>query len=59
MTAGQASDYTGAAALLDDVPKAEWLLVDRGYHADWIRKSLKDEEMQPCIPGGESRSRPV
>lgn len=26
MTAGQVSDYTGAAALLDDLPKAQWLL---------------------------------
>jgi transposase len=31
MTAGQVSDYTGAAALLDDLPKAQWLLGDRGY----------------------------
>ena len=30
MTAGQVSDYTGAAALLDDLPKAQWLLGDRG-----------------------------
>ena len=28
MTAGQVSDYTGAAALLDDLPKAQWLLGD-------------------------------
>jgi transposase len=26
MTAGQVSDYTGAAALLDDLPKAQWML---------------------------------
>jgi IS5 family transposase len=31
MTAGQISDYTGAAALLDDLPKAKSLLGDRGY----------------------------
>ncbi len=37
MTAGQVSDYTGAAALLDDLPKAQWLLGDRGYDADWFR----------------------
>ncbi|MFT3967424.1 MAG: hypothetical protein QM690_16240 [Sphingobium sp.] len=29
MTAGQISDYIGAAALLDDLPKAQWLLADR------------------------------
>jgi len=31
ITAGQVSDYTGAAALLDDLPKAKWMLADRGY----------------------------
>jgi transposase len=30
MTAGQVSDYIGAAALLDELPKAQWLLADRG-----------------------------
>ena len=29
MTAGQVSDYTGAAALLGCLPKAEWLIADR------------------------------
>lgn len=37
MTAGQVSDYIGAAALLDELPKAQWLLADRGYDADWFR----------------------
>jgi hypothetical protein len=34
MTVGQVNDYTGATALLDDLPKALWLLGDRGYDAD-------------------------
>lgn len=34
MTAGQVSDYTGAAALIGSLPKAVWLLADRGYDAD-------------------------
>lgn len=29
MTAGQVSDYAGAAALLDEMAKAQWLLGDR------------------------------
>ncbi len=33
MTAGQVSDYTGAAALLGSLPAAEWLLADWGYDA--------------------------
>ena len=42
MSAGQVSDYTGAAALLGSLPKAGWLLADRGYDADWSREALKD-----------------
>jgi transposase len=45
MAAGQVSDYKGAAALLGDLPKAEWLLADRGYDADWFRDALKDKEI--------------
>ncbi|PJI88809.1 DDE family transposase [Sphingomonas koreensis] len=41
MTAGQISDYIGAAALLDELPKAQWLLADRGYDADWFRDALR------------------
>jgi len=33
MSAGQISDYTGAAALLRELPEADWLIADRGYCA--------------------------
>lgn len=33
MTVGQVSDYTGAAVLPGILPKAAWLLADRGYRA--------------------------
>ena len=59
MTAGQVSDYTGAAALLNSLPSADWLLADRGYDADWFRDALKDKGIKPCIPGRKSRGRPV
>ncbi|MBW6524631.1 IS5 family transposase [Sphingomonas sp. RHCKR47] len=59
MTAGPVSDYTGAAALLDDMPKAQWLLGDRGYDADWFRDALQAKGIQPCIPGRRSRNEPV
>ncbi len=59
MTAGQVSDYTGAAALLGSLPKAEWLLADRGYDADWFREALKDKGIKPCIPGRKSRDKPI
>jgi transposase len=59
MTVGQVSDYTGAAALLGSLPKAEWLLADRGNDADWFREALKDKGIKPCIPGRKSRGKPV
>ncbi len=36
MTAGQVSDYTGAAALLDCLPKAQWLLGDLEFWGQYI-----------------------
>jgi transposase len=72
MTAGEISDYTGAAALLGSLPAAEWLLgpfhglktnhcraMDRGYDADWFRDALKDKGIKSCIPGRKSRIEPV
>jgi transposase len=59
MTAGQVSDYTGAAALLGSLSAAEWLIADRGYDADWFRDALKDKGIRPCIPGRKSRAETV
>ncbi len=57
ITAGQVSDYTGAAALLDELPEAQWLLADRGYDADWFRDALQEKGITPCIPGRKSRNK--
>lgn len=54
LTAGQMSDYTGAATLLGSLPKAEWLLADRGYDADWFMKALKEKGIQPYMLGKKS-----
>lgn len=51
ITAGQVSDYTGAAALMNGLPEAEWLLADRGYDADWFRDTLINKGTKPYIPG--------
>ncbi|MFT8462226.1 IS5 family transposase [Acetobacter persici] len=59
MIAGQISDYTGAAALLDGLPPAEWMLADRGYYADWFRNAVKEKGIKPCIPGRKSRGKPI
>lgn len=59
MTAGQVSDYTGAAALLDDLPKAQCLLGDRGYDADWMPWKPKAFSPAPRSPSRRSRNEPV
>jgi transposase len=59
MTAGEVSDYTGAAALLSSLPSAQWLLADRGYDADWFREALQNKGIKPCIPGRKSRTKSV
>ena len=59
MTAGEVSDYTGAAALLRAMPSAEWLLADRGYDADWYREALKDKGIRVCIPGRKSHKKKI
>ena len=56
MSAGQVSDYTGAAALPRELPEADRLIADRGYDADWFRDALKDKEIRPCIPGRKKRT---
>ena len=59
MIAGQVSDYTGARALVSNLPAAEWLLGDRGYDADWFREALVNMGIKPCIPGRKSRSKAI
>ena len=71
LSAGQTSDYTGAAALVSSLPKAGVLLADRGYdamcaigsstmaHANWFRNALTDMGIQPCIPSRKNRKVPI
>lgn len=48
-----------AAALLDDLPIAQWLLGDRSYDADWFRDAVNAKGIEACIPGRRSRNEPV
>jgi transposase len=59
LTASQVSDYIGAAALIDSLPKAQWLLGDRGYDADWFREALQAKGIIPRIPGRKSLTEPI
>ncbi len=44
---------------LDELPKAKWLLADRGYDADWYRDALQAKGITPCIPGRKSRKKTI
>ena len=57
MSAGQVSDYTGAAALLSSLTQAGWMLADRGYDADCFREALKHKGIRVCIPGRKNRKK--
>ena len=59
LTAGQVSDYKGAAELLDDLPEAKELLADRGYDANWFREALQDKGITPCIPPKRNRKEQI
>ena len=51
LTAGQISDYKGAALLMDAIdalPEARELLADRGYDADWFRDALRARGIRWC-----------
>jgi len=59
-TAGRISDCTGARTLVNDLPDdTERLAADRGHDADWLRRSLKEERIVPCIPPRRNRVEPV
>ena len=55
LTAGQRSDYIGARALLNSLPRAKHMLADRGYDAGWYRQALVNKGIAPCIPSRKSR----
>ncbi len=63
LSEGQMSDYRpvlsevegGAALMIDAFPKANILLGDRGYDADWFRNALVERGITPCIPSKTNR----
>lgn len=59
LTEGQASDYKGAALLLDALPPAKAMLGDRGYDANWFRTALDQRGIAPCIPSKINRKVPI
>ena len=55
LSAGQMSDFKGAALMLPVLPKASELLGDKGYDADWFRTALLERGITACIPSKSNR----
>ncbi|SEJ59847.1 Transposase DDE domain-containing protein [Sphingobium sp. AP50] len=51
----EASDYKGAALLVDTLPPTDAMLADRGYDTDWFRNALTARGISPCIPSKRNR----
>ena len=57
LTAGNISDIKAAPALLSRLNGARYLIGDKGYDADALRISLRDNRTMPVIPGRSHRKR--
>jgi len=59
LTAGNVSDIKAAPALLQRAGRMRYLLADKGYDADQLRRSLRDAGAVPVIPGRCNRKRTI
>ena len=59
LSAGNASDVTVAPVLLERVGCMRYLVADRGYDADHLRRALRAAGTTPVIPGRRNRKRPI
>lgn len=50
LSEGQASDHKTAAAVLEALPPARYLLADRAYGSAGLRQALMERGITPCIP---------
>ncbi len=55
LSEGQMSNYKGAAKMIEAFPKANALLADKGYDADWFRNALAERKITACIPSRVNR----
>jgi transposase len=59
LTAGNVADMTAAGLLLSRAGGARYLLADKGYDANAVRKSLRRSGVVPVIPGRINRKRRI
>ncbi len=56
LTPGNVSDIKAAPALLERAGRMRYLLGDKGYDADSLRRSLREVGATPVIPGRRNRT---
>jgi transposase len=59
LTGGNAADSPIAPQLLAGLKGARYLLADKGYDADGLRKHLRRSAIVPVIPGRSNRKRVI
>ena len=59
LTSGNAADSPVAPLLLSGLKGARYLLGDKGYDANALRKRLRQSAIVPVIPGRSNRTRSV
>jgi transposase len=59
LTAGNVADITAAPALLSRLSGARYLLADKGYDADTLRRYLRGADVVPVIPGRVNRKQKI
>ncbi|MBU6266578.1 MAG: IS5 family transposase, partial [Sphingomonadales bacterium] len=59
LTAGNVSDVKAAPALLERAGPMRYLLGDKGYDANSLRKTLRENGTSPVIPGRRNRKRAI
>jgi len=55
LTPGNVADITAAAELLARMGRARYVLADKGYDADPLRRALRQAGAVPVIPSRSSR----
>lgn len=59
LTPGNTSDIKGADLLVNATVGMKRLIADRGYDANRLRSTLRDQGTIPVIPGRRNRKRPI
>jgi transposase len=59
LTAGNVADVKAAPELLDRAAAARYVVADKGYDADALRRRLRARGTVPVIPGRSNRKRAI